>query len=500
MSGARATAPVAAPSVALGVPRREFAAVTLLALAAVLVWALVPTYPNYDTYYHLVWGRELFEGQKPTFEAYQAPTQHPLYLLLAALAGLAGESADRILVLFSALSMVALVWAVYRLGRATFGPWTGLAAAALTGSSFALLLYAARAYVDVPFLALVMWAAALEAERPRRGALVMVLLALAGLLRPEAWLLAGAYWLWCAWPQLARALRSRPPRRELRPGLLALALLGPVVWALVDLWATGDPLHSLNATSQLAEELNRDRGLRAVPGAFAGYLVDTLRPPVLLAAIGGVALAWRRQESRALHVPVALLICGGTAFAATGAAGLSILPRYLTVPAIALTIYAGYAFTGWISLPRSSPLRRRWMAAVAVVFAAGLVLVAARLSVVDRFTTELRYIGAVHDDLAAALASPAVKQGRLCGPVTLPNYRLVPDARWMLGASVSEVGARSALRRRAGVAIFYPDRKTLSRYGFADGASPSTNAPDPGFAPAGRFGRIAVYVACPQAP
>src|SRR5204863_260671 len=79
-----------------------------------------------------------------------------------------------------------------------------VAAAAFTGSSFALLLYAVRAYVDVPFLALVLWAGALEAARPRRGPLVMGLLALAGLLRPEAWVLAGLYWLWCrGWRSVA---------------------------------------------------------------------------------------------------------------------------------------------------------------------------------------------------------------------------------------------------------------------------------------------------------
>ena len=49
--------------------------------------------------------------------------------------------------------------------------------AVFVGSSFAFALYAVRAFVDVPFLALVVWAAALEAQRPRRGALPMALLA-----------------------------------------------------------------------------------------------------------------------------------------------------------------------------------------------------------------------------------------------------------------------------------------------------------------------------------
>ena len=118
----------------------------------------MPTYPNYDAYYHLVWGREIVAGHLPTFEAYQAPTQHPLYLVICAVLGLFGEHGDRLLVLFTCLCHVAFTYAVYRLGTAMWDRRRALVAALLAGSSFALLLYAARAYVDEPFLALVLWA------------------------------------------------------------------------------------------------------------------------------------------------------------------------------------------------------------------------------------------------------------------------------------------------------------------------------------------------------
>ena len=240
--------------------RRQGAWIAGLAAIAVVVWALVPTYPNYDAYYSLVWGREILHGVTPSFEAYAAPTQHPAYVALSVvLTALLGSDADRALVLVGALSLVALVWAVLRTGRAVFGRWPGIVAALLTGSSFALLLYAARAYVDVPFLALVLWAAALEAERPRRGTAPMVLLAIAGLLRPEAWILAGAYWAWLVWPA-----RGRPPQL----GLLALAVAAPLIWALTDAAVTGDPLHSLHATSTLADALGRERGLSHVPSSL----------------------------------------------------------------------------------------------------------------------------------------------------------------------------------------------------------------------------------------
>src|SRR6185503_8407694 len=102
------------------VRRAERVAGAGLLAAAVLWWLLVPSYPNYDAYYHLVWGREILDGLKPSFEAYAAPTQHPLYVAYAALVGLAGEDADRLLVLTTLLCLVALVWGTWRLGLALF--------------------------------------------------------------------------------------------------------------------------------------------------------------------------------------------------------------------------------------------------------------------------------------------------------------------------------------------------------------------------------------------
>jgi hypothetical protein len=454
--------------------RIELAVVAGLALAAVLLWALVPTYPNYDAYYHLDWGRELLDGRLPTFDAYQAPTEHPLYLGLSALLSLLGGQADRVLVLVTALCHVAFVWAVYRLGTALWDRRAGAVAALLAGSSFALLLYAARAYVDEPFLALVMWAGALEAERrsggdrSRRTGPVWTLLVLAGLLRPEAWLLGGAYWLWL-----------RAPWRQ-----LPLVLLAPLIWCLVDAVVTGDPLFSLHATSDLADELNRDRAFSEVPGDFISFLVDTARLPVAIAAVGGIVLAVHRRAGRAVHVPIALFGAGALTFFATSAAGLSVLPRYLTVPAVVLCLPAGYLIS-----------RTRWLLALGV--AAGLVFVVVRADAFDRLATELRFIRSTHDELVAVLHTPSVAEGRRCGPVTLPNYRLVPDTRWILDASQARVGSRSARPRDAGVALMLVGNKLLRRYGFADGVSPRTNVPPDGFLRRDRRGGFTAYVGCP---
>jgi hypothetical protein len=466
--------------------RAEPFVVAALAVAAVGAALLVPTYPNYDTYFHLVWGRELLDGIKPDFDAYAAPTEHPLFLAVCALVGLMGTDADRALVVICVLSLVALAWGTFRVGDACFGPWPGLLAAAFVGSSFAFLLYAARAYVDVPFLALVLWAAAMEARAPRRGTAVMVVLAVAGLLRPEAWILAGAYWLWCGWAA---------PNRSRRLDLLALAVAAPLTWCLVDLLVTGDPLFSLHATSDLADELNRNRGLSSVPGSFVSFITDTARPPVALAGAVGAVLLWRLGRGRALHVPIALLGAGAVTFVGTGLAGLSVLPRYLTVPVVAVCLLAAYGVLGFTTL-EPGPLRRAWSRAAIGAAIVGLVFVVIKAPVVNTLRGELRFIKGTHDDLVAILHAPAVQRDLRCGPLTFPNYRLVPDTRWLLDLPARRVGARSARRRARGVAMFVLGTKELKRYGFAAGASPSTNVPDPGFVPIARNARFSAYAAC----
>jgi hypothetical protein len=477
-------APAAAPQ---RFPRRvEQAGAAVVIAVAVVVWAITRTYPNYDSYYHLIWGRELLHGMAPTFEAYAAPTQHPLYVVLGAvLGGVFGESGDRALVLVCLLSHALLVIGTYRLGAAVFGRWSGLLGALFVGASASFLLYAARGYVDSPFLALVIWAAVFEADRDgpdRRGPwLPLGLLMLAGLLRPEAWVLAGLAWLWWL------------PRERHRVLLTAGVIFAPLVWALVDLVSTGDPLHSLHATSELADDLGRVRGVSHVPGSFASFVSNTVRPPVAVLALAGCVLGWKVLGWRAMRVPLALFAAGVITFVGTGVLGLSILPRYLTVPSVALCVFAGYALAGFTALAASHPWRRIWMRgsiAAAVVGAIGLAILAPSLTNVR---AEVRFIRATHDSLIALLDDPKVVAARRCGTLTFPTYRLVPDARWHADG---KVGARSARRHATGVEVFPLGQKAVRRYGFAAGTSPLVNLPDPGFQPLVRHGLLSAYSRC----
>jgi hypothetical protein len=456
-----------------------------MALIAIAAWALIPTYPDYDAYHHLVWGRQLLHGAPPGFETFAAPTQHPLYLALGAVLALAGEHADRLLVLVTILSLVALTAASFALGRALFGEWPAAAGALFVGSSFAFLLYAVRAFVDVPFLALVAWAAALEVGRPRRGIAPMALLALAGLLRPEAWVLGGLYWLW-----------SRREAGALQRGaLLVLALSAPLIWALVDLAVTGDPLFSLHATSSLAQALGRERGLSRAPSSFVTFLADVARPPVALAGVVGLVLAVRRFGWERIAVPLALLGAGALTFAGTAVAGLSILPRYLTVPAVALCVLAGYAVMGWATM-KPGRARERWRRAAIGTLAIGVAFLVLKASSFARLRDELRFIHRTHEQLSALLDQPRVHNGLRCGALTFPTYRLVPDARWILDAGPRRVRSRAEDPRGGAVAVYIvEDEKFERRFGRADGVKRSTNEPPAG-EPSLRQGPFSVFVDC----
>ena len=295
-----------------GVPAATWARIGLavLCLGAVAGFLLYPTYPNYDSYYAMIWGNEVLHLHTPSFEAYRAPTEHPLAVAVGGLLSLLGTGGDRVWVALMVASFVVLVVGLYRLGRIAFTPLVGGIAAALVCSRLDFPFLAARGYIDIPYLALVVWAAVLEVQSPRRGTPVFLLLAAAGLIRPEAWVLLGLYWLWCA----------RGATWAARARYLALAAIGPLVWTGVDAAVTGDPLFSLHSTSGLAEELGRQKPLADVPSTMWTYLVGLDKLPVLLGGIAGLALAVWFVPRRAA-MPAALLAAGIGTFMMVGIAG-----------------------------------------------------------------------------------------------------------------------------------------------------------------------------------
>src|SRR6478672_4288498 len=198
-----------------------FAAMCVL---AVIGYFAFPTYPTYDSFYALLWGRDLLHLHTPDFQVFRGPTEHPLAIAFGALCSLFGQGGARLMVAGSIASFVAVVAGSYRLGRLCFGPVVGVLAGLLVLSRFFVENLAAQGYLDITYVALVVWAVALEVERPRRGPLVFALLVAAGLLRPDAWILTGVYWLWCAYPAEHRT----------RLRYLGLAAIAPLLWIALD--------------------------------------------------------------------------------------------------------------------------------------------------------------------------------------------------------------------------------------------------------------------------
>jgi hypothetical protein len=380
-----------------------------------------------------VWGRQLAHGTLPDLDVAIAPTPHPLATLSAIVLsplsslkvdGRHGELAAAAAVGVAYVSLALLGWVVFALGREWFNAAAGALAAAIVLTRVPVLDFGARAYVDIPYLVLVLGALLLETRRPRSGAPVLVLLGLAGLIRPEAWLFSTAYLVWLLAPGVRAARHDDGPARaaawrDFAP-LIVLAAAAPLLWALHDLLLTGSPLHSLTGTRDNAALLGRVTGIDHVPATLPRRLGEILREPVLLAAAGGglFALAWRRDRRVRLGAASGLLAVA--AFCVLAAAGLPIITRYLLLTATVLAIFAGAGVFGWLDLLPGP--QRTWWARFALLALVGLVVFV---------PSQARRI----DSLDSALSTQEAIQGRLgdlvgggvpCVPLAVPNRRPIP--------------------------------------------------------------------------
>jgi hypothetical protein len=374
-------------------------------------------FANYDTLYALAWGGQLSRGQAPTYDIPIAPTPHPLLEAVGfLLAPLGPHGAEQVTVALGFLALSGCGWALYKLGAQWFGRAAGALAALVLLTRVPILSWGVRAYVDVPFLALVLCALLAEARRPRAGAPVLALLALAGLLRPEAWAFSGLYWLYL--------LRGPAPARGSQlVRLTALAAAAPVVWLASDLAVTGEPLWSLTNTRHTAHTLGRVTGIANVPEWIPRRIGEILRPPVLAgAALGGVlSLLWLRKRALPGALAGALAV---VVFAAVAAAGLSINTRYALPAAAILCVFCGAGAFGWTRLAPRDPARRWWIAAGAAILLALAAYVPSQYRAAEREMDKLARQQSIQADLRALVASRAVNLR--CGPVGVPTHAAIP--------------------------------------------------------------------------
>ncbi|MGI8460263.1 MAG: hypothetical protein ACR2OC_01320 [Solirubrobacterales bacterium] len=437
-------------------PIRRFVPVAIVVAGAALIWLLFGHgFANYDTFYSLVWGNEIFNGLKPDYGAPIPPTPHPLQTLQGVLLAPFGDGAEPITVAIAFLSLAAVAYFAYRLGQLWFGVPAGLVAAAVVLTREPILSNGVRAYVDLPYIALVLAALVVETKRPKAGWPVLALLALAGLLRPEAWLFSFAYLAYLAYTRFApstiaalrAAHRSRsglvqvvaPTRRDRvnrvllsiahavrQPPFLALAALaaaGPVIWVLYDVVFAGNALYSLTGTQDTVQTLGRDTGIVDWVRFFPRRLGEILREPVLLgAAGGGVLTLWLLRDRAKLGAAAGFLAAG--AFALLAFAGLAVITRYAMLAAVILAIFCGAGVFGWVKLPEDHPRRRWWMAFGALVAVTFVVFAPGQHDRLERLQDSIATQEEIRDDLEEIADSDAIEAG--CEPVTVPNHRPVP--------------------------------------------------------------------------
>jgi hypothetical protein len=448
---------------------RRLIPVAWIAGSAIALWlAFGHGFANYDTFYALVWGNELFAGADPDYGAPIPPTPHPLATAVGVLLAPFGDTAEPITVAIAFISLAALAYLAYRLGELWFGVPAGLLAAAIVITREPVLSNGVRAYVDIPYIALVLTALLVETKRPRAGWPVLALLALAGLLRPEAWLFSAAYVVYLAYTRfrpstfeaLGAARRSRsgltqvvaPSRRDrakrallplahaFKQGqflwLAALAASAPVLWLLYDLVLAGDPLYSLTGTRDTVETLGRDTGLIDWIRYFPRRLGEILREPVLVGAAGGGVLAlWLLRDRARLGAAAGLL--AAAAFALLAVAGLAVITRYAMLAAVILAIFCGAGVFGWTKLPPGHPWRQRWIGFGALVAVLFVVFAPSQVDRLADLQDSISIQEEIRDDLKLIADSGEIHPG--CEPVTVPNHRPVPLLALWLDRRPSEI-------------------------------------------------------------
>ncbi len=407
---------------------------------------------NYDASYALVWAQDIARGATPDYNGFIAPTPHPLQTLASFLALPLGDATTHVLAWLVMLCMGGLVWTVYLLGRELFSRPVGALAAVVLLTRSAFAKNAEFAYADIPFALFVTWALLLEVRSVRRGAPVLVLLTLAGLLRPDAWVLAAAYWLWLVAGRVpedwrarlaARGTLGRPAegarlmgaalRRDPRR-LGALAVLGAsggLLWAISDAAITGDFLHSFHGTKDLAAQLDRPRSVFDAPFRTAQFLAFTLREPLMVGVPVGCVfvLLFRRRALILLGVAAGMALL----FIASTLGGLPLIARYVLTPSVLLVIVYAAGCLGWLDLPSGSPTRRTWQRVGLLSLALSFLFIPFQVTVVDTAKGKVANQGTIQRDLKVVADAPAVRTYyRRCGRISTFDHPEVPPLRYYL--------------------------------------------------------------------
>jgi hypothetical protein len=301
---------------------------------------------GYDAWAWMVWGRELAHLDLATTGG---PSFKPLPVLVIAPLSVLGGAAPAVWLAAMRACAFASLALSYRLGARLAGAGAGAVAAIGLALSADLYRTALLGSAEPALMALTL--GAVDRHLAGRRAWALVLVAIAGLIRPEAWVVLAAYgaFLWL-----------REPR--LRPLVAVAVVLAPALWLGLDWAGSGDPLHASSTATEATEGSAAHASVPALE--VARRAADAVIVPTLVLAGVGVVAAARRRDRRVLAL-AALAIAWIAIVAVMAEAGFTGTRRYLAAPAAAICVVSG-AGLAWLlsAVPRG---RARVAAACAVV-------------------------------------------------------------------------------------------------------------------------------------
>ena len=381
----------------------------------------LPSAPSYDPWAWLVFGKELATPGLD-FSTVAHTGWKPLAVLFTAPLSLAGSAAPSLWLAVVRVAGLAALMLAFRLAARAGGPIAGVLAALALIAGSDWLRYLSAGNVEPLVVALMLGAIELHL-RARRGS-AFLLVALAGLARPEVWLLVIAYATYILiserhwWPLVLGI-----------PGMFAL-------WIVPDWLGSGDLLHTFHLARISAEP----RSLQGTGDPALELLRGVARmeaAPVWIGALCGLAWGWRTRDRT-----VAALALAAAAWALPTVAGTAMgypaVPRYLVVPAAIACVLAGI---GMVAVTRLAS-RPRGRAALA----AALVAVCAPFAVSRAIGLGHQASGAnARADEVSALWR-AVDQARRVAPVARLHPVIQPSGManglaWKLGLPLDHVAA-----------------------------------------------------------
>ena len=138
---------------------------------------------------------------------------------------------------------------------------------------------------------------------------------------------------------------------------------------------------------------------------------------------------------RRVAMPLAAAASPGSAtFVRSALAGLSVIERYLLVPSLVMLIFAAVAVGGWTMLrARRGCAPRLGAGGGGARGRSGSCFTAHARRASTASTTSCAFRGdAARRAWCALLDEPAGARGLRCGPLSVPNHKLIPDSRWLL--------------------------------------------------------------------